>query len=512
MINASRLLIESGFASQKFKEEYPNFKEFSKDKQNEVFAKLEGKKSIHEYAEHDQAEIVKDQLVLLDYPKPLSRYFITFEAYHQSIEPVYFWCLNQLKDLGFGWIEKMLDIYAASEQASFYGGAAQRLSFAQDKASQLLQLIGQFIRRDLFQLIRDIRWIDERIKFHEDARKGIEAAEITLKGIWTDLVDGVVQGQRISANIFQLAQQLNFISLPDFFFSTNPKTVEEVDKLVDKLETTAPLANVLKRKLAEYLVWKDKNYEELKQRRNFELRYLRQQYNIIRIYMAWVKPYLKHVEHLQADISKLSTAELVSSFEGSMVEIEMLGANIPEGNKDVFSCILMTFEYRTRPSLEFQREGYQHRGPVHVGETKITWRSYAWTKEQIEDYKKMKEKEDVQLLSMIDSSINEAMKAIGADLFEYLRKAEEIVEEEKKPEVKQEVELPGLMDPFKAIYAGFKDFAYAFVPISKKSKPKIAKAEQERIGNEKKTAEGIARKLTFVHYKSFKKSNGMLAW
>ena len=68
--------------------------------------------------------------------------------------------------------------------------------------SQYLQQIGQFIRRDLFQLVRDIRWIDERITFHADAREGQESAEITLKGLWTDLVDGVVQGQRVSANIF----------------------------------------------------------------------------------------------------------------------------------------------------------------------------------------------------------------------------------------------------------------------------------------------------------------------
>ncbi len=513
MINASRLLIEAGFAGSKFKKEYPEFNEFSKEKQNEILKKLEDKKTIHEYADHDGAEIVKDQIVLLDYPKPVNRYFATYEAYHQSIEPVYFLCLNLLKDMGFAWIEKILDMHAATEQSSFYGGAAQRLSFAQDKASQFFQLVGQFVRRDLFQLVRDIRWIDERIKFHEDARKGMDSAEITLKGIWTDIVDGVVQGQRVAANIFQLAQQLNFITLPDLFFATHPKTTEDVDKLVDNLNTTRPVASVLKRKLYDYMVWREKNYEELKQRKQFELRYLRQQYNIIRIYMAWLKPYLKHIEYLEADVKRLGTAELISSFEGSMVEIEILGATIPEGNKDVFSCILMTFEYRTRPSLEFQREGFQHRGPIHVGETKITWRSYAWTREQIENYKKMKEKEDLALLSTIDSSINETMKAIGDDLIKYLKQAEESVEEWKQPEEKKPApERPGMFEPFEGIYGGLKDFISAFVPFKTKSKPKTSKQAKENLEKEKATAEGKARALTWNHYKLFKKSNGMLAW
>ena len=37
-----------------------------------------------------------------------------------------------------------------------------------------------------------------------------------------------------------------------------------------------------------------------------------------------------------------------------------------------------------------QQEGYQ-RGPIHVGKVNITFRAYAWSKDDIARYKKMKD-------------------------------------------------------------------------------------------------------------------------
>lgn len=531
MVSQAELLVTYDFVNDTAKGKYQGKTPEEKTNFINKLKKEKGKdkieKELIQDAQNDVLEVAKDQLMTLDYPKPLNRYQLVYESVQQSIEPLYYWSLNHLKyDLGYPEVEKITDIFTASEHSSFYGASAQRLGLAQDKVQQFLAAIGQFIRKDLFQLVRDIRWIDERVRFHEDARKGQESAEVTLKRIWTDLVDGVVQGQRVSANVFQMAQQLQFVSLPDLFFSSKTTKTQDIDKAVNAIGVTEVVKSVLKGKLHDYLVWREKNYEELKQRKIFELNYLRQHYNIIKMYMAWVKPYLKHIEKLRANVGKTGKADVISSFEGSMIDIEILGYKIPEKNKNYYSCILLTFEYRTKPSLSYSAEGGYHRGPIHVGETKVTWRAYSWSKEQIENYTQMKERGDLEDLGEIDNTIKATMEAIGEDLWKYLQQAKEAHEEQKKEEKKEKPKQPGLLDPFTAVGASFKEMFWPFgkeqkfresmsqaflgKPSTKKSKQAMKEESQKK--EEEKNAEKDARKMMWMHYKNFKKAHGMLAW
>ncbi|PIN81615.1 hypothetical protein COV11_01550 [Candidatus Woesearchaeota archaeon CG10_big_fil_rev_8_21_14_0_10_30_7] len=508
----------------------------------EYLEKLKQEKGIKEVKEQvmndadtDFMELAQNQMVRLPYPKPNNKYHMVYENFHTSIEPIYFWCLNHLqKDLGFPNVYKLTDVFTSSEHSSFYGAAGQRLGLAQDKVQSYLALIGQFVRNDLFQLVRDLRWIDERVQYHEDSRKGLKAAEITLKGIWVDLVDGKVQGQPVHANIFTMATQLQFSSLPDFFFNTEIDKVENIDKIVDALGITKSVKNVLKRKLHQFMVWRDANYKELVQRKNFELKYLRQHYNILKMYLAWLKPYLHHAERLREDLSKTSSANLISAFEGSLVDIEVLGSAIPEGNNDYYACIMLTFNYRTKPSMDYSDSSRYHRGPVHVGETEITWRAYAWTEEDIDRFVKFKERTDLMSLGEIDNTIKSTVDAIGEDLWKYLKEAEEKIpysEEEvselagktglsreevrsmlqrkkpKKPEKK-----PGFFDPFTSIGKGFKDMFSFALPKFESSKKKKVEKESARKKAEKAKAQGQANTMAWKHYENFKKAHRMLTW
>jgi len=512
MTSASKRMILYGFYNKKFKAAYPNFDSLSDKEKKKVVDKLDDKK-VEGFADHEVFEAEKDQLVVQDYPAPLNRYFVWYESPHESIEPIYFFCLNQLAEWGFPKVFKITDIFTAAEHSSFWGAATARLGLAADKVSQYMATIGQFIRKDLFQLVRDIRWIDERIKYHEDARKGNVSAEITLKGIWTDLVDGVVQGQRVSPNIFQLATQLQYTTLPDWFFQIHPQKTEEIDDRINKVETTRVVKDLLRRKLEQYLVWREENYKELKQRRQFEVKYLRQNYNVIRMYVTWLKPYLRQIERLSADVSKLSSADLVAAFEGSLVEIEVLGVKIPEGNSKYYTCILETFFYRARPSMPYTAEtpGY-HRGPIHVGQARISWRAYSWTMDQIQNFIRMKEKEDLELLKNIDASIKQTLDAIGDDLEEYLKQAGE--EFGLKEEETKEPPKPSVFEPFEAVGKGFKDLFGSFVPLSikKPAVKKPTKADLAKWANEEKKAGKEARSLLFKNYKIFKKAHKMLTW
>ncbi|MBI2565008.1 hypothetical protein HYV79_03400 [Candidatus Woesearchaeota archaeon] len=534
MTTSPELLVTYGFVKPKSKDKYKGDSPDERKKFIEELKQKKGKaeveKQLKKDANLDEQELVKDQIVALNYPKPLNKYYTIYESFHQSIEPIYFWNLNTLRDLGIPWIEKLTDIFSASEHSSFYGAAAQRLGLAQDKVQNFIALVGQFIRNDLFQLIRDLRWIDERIKYHEDARKGLEAAEITLKGIWADLVDGKVQGQQATPNIFQLSRELQFTSLAPFFFKVNPKNAEDVDKLINALDVSLALKQVLKRKLHQYVVWKDANYAELRQRKNFELKYLRQHYNILKMYLNWLKPYMKYAERLRADISKVESADLISAFEGSMVDIELLGSMIPESNKEYYACLLITFEYRTRPSMEFSPQT-QQRIPIHVGETRITWRSYAWTKDEIMSFINMKERQDIDDLSKIDSSIQATIDAIGEDLWKYLEEAKESIsptEKEiaelasklrisrekaeqllaKKSEFVEEKPKQNVFEPFIALIKGIGELGSMIVP---KGKPKEKKSEEKK-EKEKGKAESLAKKLLWTHYRTFKKKHGMLSF
>lgn len=449
--------------------------------------------------ERDIFEIGKDQVMETDYPKPEKRYRIVYESFQNSIEECYFWLLNYLRyDLGFLSIDKITDVFAASEHSAFFGVAQQRVGLQQDKVTQFLATIGKMIK-DLFQLVRELRIIDERLGYYNDSfdmmSKSRESAEITLKGIWVDMVEG---GAKNPASVYGLSKELQFTTLPDLFYAIHPFTSKGVDEAVDELKFNSKVKEVLKRKLRQYLGWKESTYKELDTRRIFTVKYLRQHYDVIKMYMTWVKPYLRNIRRLQLEGTKTETPDLVAAFEGSMVEIEILGKWMPEGNKEYYGCVLLHFDYRTRPTLSYQQEGYQ-RGPIHVGETRITWRLYSWSDEDIDNYKAMKAQEDFDLLSVVDSSVKAAMDALGEDLMNYLREAGEAIPI-KGEGPKKELPKPrffGLLSPKRP---------------QKQKKPKPKKKDMFKAKIEQANAIKGVRGLMWISYKNFKKAHGMVTW
>jgi len=476
--------------------------------------------ALQDIADHEWLEISRNQVMLSDYPNPVNRYYISLESWNNSIEPYYFWCINFLGEIGFPIVDKITDVFTAAEHSSFYGAAGQRLGLAQDKVGQYMATIGKMIK-DLFQLVRELRWIDERLEhyckaFGEDkdgnkikvSLEDQRSADLVLKGLWVDLVDGVVSGQRTGSNLFTMAQQVQFTVLPDLFFNTYIKEGDDIGKFVETQYKDAynPIVrNTLSRKLQSYYAWRRSTFSEIKNRRTFTLKYLNQHYQVIRMYIQWVKPYIKHIERLTGNTDILDNPRIISAFETSMIEIEVLARMRPEGNQKHFVCILLHFEYTTKPSMQYPGDGGYHRGPVHVGSTRITWRSYAWSDEQIKAYKQMREKQDLELLSSIDNSLISAMEALGDDLMDYLAEAQQ-THLEKKEAPEEEAKLPGMLDPLASVGRGAKEvFGVDWKKIVKGVFPP-AKAS----GPSPPISE--ARKLCWTHYNIFKKAHGLLAW
>ena len=451
----------------------------------------------------DWVERARDQVVEVDYPQPVSRYRLVFESYQLSIEETYFWILDHLRDsLGFPIVDKIMDLFTASEMSSFWGVQQQRLQMQQEQIGKHLGNIGGFVKQ-LFQMVRELRIIDERLSLYQDADSksspSRNSAESTLKGLYVDVVEG---GAKNPSSVLGLGTQLQFTALPDLFFTTHPVKIEDVDSIVDKMDFNERVRSLLKRKLRSYLTWKIHTEKELKNRRSFMLKYLRHHYNIILMYIGWIKPYLKNVKRITGSQKWTETPDIIGAFEGSVVEAEFLARALPQGNKKYYGVILVHMDYRTRPTLSYQAEGYQ-RGPIHVGRVSVTMRSYSWSQEDIDNYKKMSEDENFDIMEVADGSLKAAMDALGDDLKRYL---EEEGEKISKDEVKKEV--PRLTSPFSALIGGFGDLGGAFLP-KPKSKDELPKLKSE---SEEGKAKALAKKVMWTCYKNYKKAHRMMAW
>jgi hypothetical protein len=457
------------------------------------------------------------------FPQSHLTYKAIHQIFNQSVEENYFWSIEFMRTHeGYHEFHKITDLFTAAEHSSFFGNAQQRLGLQQDKVSQFLATIGKMVK-ELFQLVRELRILDERIAYYKDSMdlqsKSRKSADITLKGIWIDLVE---QGAKNPASVFGMARELQFVTLPDLFFDTYVSKVSDVDRKVDALDFNNNVKRVLKRKLRTFLQWKKSTFGEVTNRRRFTLKYLRQHFDIIKMYMHWVKPYLRNIKRLQlADRTK--SPDLIAAFEGSLVEIEVMCKKLPQNfrygrqiitNKHVYAIVNLHFSYRSTPQMAYQQE-YQ-RGPLHVGKTDLTIRAYAWTQKEIDNYLAMKAKEDLDLLSVVDGSVKAALEALGEELERYLAEAGEEVAfdalKKRREKGKKKKGKSTALDPFVSVFKGFGEVISPLAGNIGRGKKKKKLASKQVMKNEYSTARRVARAACYQVYKEFKKKNGMIHW
>ena len=455
------------------------------------------------------------------YPNPKKRYRAIFETFDQSknIEESYFWILEHLRDLGAVEFDKIKDFFSASEQSSLSGVNKQRLGMTQDKISQYLRGINELMKQ-LFQQVRELRWIDERLNLYKDSEqadsKTKESAEISLKGIWIELVEG---GAQNSTSIYGMAREVGFGTLPDLFFGVPPIKLSQVDEQVNNIAPNKKVRDALKRKLRMYYEWKNESHKELIQRKKFTLATLRQVYDTIQLYIHWIKPYMQTAKRLSADEGKVGSVDMVTAFEGSMVEIEFMAKNYvggKPGKDDVYGVVLINFNYRTRPQMAATSPDYAHRGPIHVGKLEINWRTYAWSGEEIENYKKCREEEDFRFLGNLDASLKEGLDQMGDELKKFLDEAKGRTDEEEDKIEQEEKSMNDIVkdyfDPLVSIFRGFKDAGDAITSFPDIFKTPVNENDIKKPAKLLKPAFGVANFQAWTCYKNYKKSHGMLAW
>ncbi len=399
-----------------------------------------------------------------------------------------------------GRIEKIRDIYTSGETSAYWGAVEQRKGAQQDKFAQIMANIGQMLKT-LFQLLRELRIIDERLQYYDDSYQGKEASEIALKSIWVDMVEG---GIKNPGSVTGLTSQVGFVTLADLFYSIHPKKPDDVEEEVEKVKEggiNRKVREVLARKLKQYLIWKEKTYRELKVGQSFKLKYLRQHYHVIKLYLNWLRPYLRNIKRLQ---QKETTADkdIIAAFETSKVEIEIIAIKFKYeqetsyGNTEekefqkFFPAVRVRINFTAIPQLAYQEE-FQ-RGAIHRGRSEIIIEGLVITEDEYEKYKKELDKEDFELLGAVD----EAILSLKDDLEYYLEKAGEIKKEEEI-ETRETV-----IDPFKALFTEFKEI-FGIRGKKEGKKIKAPKTEEEQ-------AKKIASNDAYTLYKIFKQTHGMI--
>ncbi|MBS3170548.1 hypothetical protein J4223_02105 [Candidatus Woesearchaeota archaeon] len=479
-------------------------------KKNNPFLNRNEKSIIHPKNGSKKLSLVMDSMT-----EPVEKYYFFFTKFLSVHESSSFGIHTVSKDKQPGLI-KLKDVFDASVSSAFHGNVGSKISAIQQQVSSYLTQIGQ-LTKTIFPMVREIRMMDERREYYNkslSANKDDPEArqnEITLKSMWVEIVE---QGMQNPNSVYSLATKLGFVTLPDLFFGINPhgKTIDEQQKNLTKVmdamqkehQFTQKLRDILTKKLVQYYTWKLKTHSEMEHTWKFRIKNLKQHYNVIRLYVSWLKPLMTSLKALQMK-TNIYESSLVSSFESSKLELELLG--VTKRGKYYNSCVLIRITQVTRPELTYTQGGQKQ--VQHSGEVKIEIEPYVATDFDIDYYKEECDKDILKTVygQNIDFSVDveEVLKSLGSDVEKYLEEAEQGKKENKEEEKKKEIVGQSLFEPFTSLAGAYKMF-FPFLNKEEKKEREIGFDKEE----EKKELTKKASDHAWLVYDVFKKMNGLM--
>ncbi len=476
-----------------------------------------------------------------------AEYKIVYDSIGEGIEPIYFWILDFMQDKLPGGIEmeeviKNKDEYEAAVGSGFFSDLGTKATRMQEQAMKMMGTINTVIR-SIINLIYDLREFDIRLETYEDLRSNDpdrrEAGEIALRVIWMDQVD-VKRGR---GSINGLAQQLQFVTLRDAFLYAKDASLKDAGG--NEMDLNERVKRILKSRLNEYLKWKNYSEKELRKRYNIEKAYLKSQYNALKYYTTWVKPYLIAAKKLNMSNfmtqSGLPNANIVNVFNNLEIRLTLFGKKElkPERispelinlrfDKKYYACVEAEIVFRTVPRATQSQQGMVY---LHSGRTDINIRAYSFTDKELKELERLQKEED---LDLIEGMVEGSIKEIQEDIEKYTKEKEPELKEkinylksllnkiddknavkEIEKNIKQLEEEGGLKrkfeNPFKEIHGGFKQVFKAL-----KSARDLFRFREVKDSNYyeklmRDEAKKSAEKSAYVLYDVYKKSHGMLAW
>jgi hypothetical protein len=477
-----------------------------------------------------------------------AKYNLTYDAFGETMEPMYYWLLDFIRDHQNYEVEKTADFFSASEAGGYYGEMGMRRTNLEKRAVELLGTINVVIK-SILNLLWDLKTFDLRLKHYDDLKsknKDIKRSAVqALKGIWLNEVDKA----KGNAAIDVLAQSLNFVTMRDAFMivpvedwyveKADRKKIEDIKekavKYIGLKEEGMDLTEVVKRILAprvkEFVEWLYISDRELRQRREVERSYFKAQYNALKVYTRWARPYLIATQKLipaeYRELAKehkelgLGPAAVPTPFHAMWFYIELQASkktDIEELKKAPYykekiklqdeslrpnQVIELALAFRGSPAMG-TTGARGERGTGFTGRTFVKFTAYVMSSYHLELFKKY---QDQEVLEFVDQMTTETLDALAEDIRKY---AEE--DREEKPEAKKtKFEIP-FTGTIKELFGSLQKFneearkvyrqIAATTSMSSKDAWKIARL---RVYGEEKVKKDLGKT-----YEVFKKAHKML--
>ncbi|MCL6500632.1 MAG: hypothetical protein K6T16_01205 [Candidatus Pacearchaeota archaeon] len=428
------------------------------------------------------------------YQKPVWEHSLVYDSPAEQLEPVYFWIIDFMSDLGFE-TEKIVDNFSASPGSGYFAELGAKATRMQEEGMKIMQTIGVMLK-SLVNLLYDLKEFEIRLKQYALANskneKERESGLAGLKQIWMDRVDI----QRGNTSIKGLASQFMYATLIDAFMAA--KKPEDVDKM----DLNDRVKRILKPRLAEFLEWKERSEIELRKRFEIERAWVKGQVSSLKLYTRWAKPYLKAAEELMMK-GTLKEPAITKAFNTVLLQLTLLGknkikvhdeadsGNLPEVfrklklKRDYYACVLVDFRFRGIPRRGAGESGYY----IFGGRADVSFRAFALNEDELKVLANELDKEDFRdALKLVENLTEESLSSMITEL-------EHFTAEEKREKEKTEKEK------------------------GKKGKPEKEKLEIGRIKKDsfeesvvRALAERKAAELCFKIYDIYKKSHGMASF
>jgi hypothetical protein len=454
-------------------------------------------------------------------PRPVFKSNLVYDSTSDGLEPMYFWILDFMKSACGLKVEKLVDNFTSAPGSGYFAELGARATRMQEEAMKILASVNTVIK-SIINIIYDLKEFEIRMSHYKLAqsknKEEKQAGILALKQIWMDNVDIKKGNTSLKAMTFS---QTPFTTLLDAFMAAD--TIEDADNLV----LNERVKRILKPRIAEFYEWWKRSESEIKKRFEIEKAYLKSQVNSLKLYAAWVKPYLKAAEQLTGKSNLAgSSPDLINTFNTMILELAIMGVkgidiqdeaynkNIPEiflkvkknQIRDYFQVILVDFKFRSIPRRVSEQGHY-----AFGGRAEIDFVGYVLNEQELQVLKNELEKSDVSsMLNLADGVTKDSLDELKDDIDKYLK--DEEAEEKKKKENKE------TENPFAALFS----FAKKAVPDKDKKKKDEEAKKKWAIKDIKKETfyEGVIRKYlepkaaetTFKVFETLKKAYGMPTW
>jgi len=447
---------------------------------------------------------------------PVSSYRLSFDSQQAQLEPIYYWLLDWVQERGWS-MRKIVDNFMASPGSGQFSDMNMRATKMQEEGMKILGGLNQVVK-SVLNLIYDLKEFELRLAHYddygsEDAKKKEEGA-LALKQIWLDNVDL----KRGRGSIHQMAAEMGFTTLREAFMMAN--SVDDLKKMnrdEDGGLINDQVMRILIPRINEFLKWAKYSESELRKRFSIEKNYLKSQVETIKLYSAWMKPYLAAAEKLRQKGFDTDAA-LVNAFSTSMFELQLFGSQ-PIKVEDVYAgkykakrgyhrVMIIGLVYRGHVSQRVTQKGDY--GFAMGGKVDMTFDAYSLNDEELAAAKKLLEDDElVKSMEFSGDVAGDALRELKEDLDYFLMSPEEKAKVKLKEDGKVAEDKVDI-NPFSALFG-----------LGKKKKAKGVKEEEKFVEIEDIKNDDFVEKMMrakgaetasdwlYLIYDIYKKAHGM---